>query len=498
MRICFSELLFCIGVTMTHICRTAGLLIATPVAYALAQGAQQQGHNLSARLDPTTTSAAAKAEFLSGLDDWQNQSYTAGEQHFRRAIALDSTFGLAYVFAGAIPPRSLEALRSEELDRGVALAARASTAEGLLALAWREKAGNRFRRAAQLLHDAMELLPDEPRFASEYVWALIAADDKSALDSVRAYRKRFPSFPPLCFPLSYLLTARGDSAEALAVAEEYTRLAPQLPASFAYYGRALQIRGRYADAEAQYRQALALAHAGPDYPFDARSSLAELYELQGRSADARTIAMQGIARAVDATDSALYMSVAAGTSILAGDQRRALSLLASAREKSQFTGNTASLPIDVLLAQAHALFGDRRAVPTYLARLPIINPIDSSNALVWRAVAYAYAGQLDSAMAYADHLIAGATPETQWRTTWAHVARGLAHREKRQCAQALEELRKSDSTLVDVQAALADCESQLGNRAAAVVWRDRVLARRELRLISPAQMYARARMKQMK
>jgi tetratricopeptide (TPR) repeat protein len=488
---------------MTRTRRTTVLLIAalvaTPPPSALAQGAQQQGTASSARLEPTTSSAAANAEFSSGLDDWQNQSSTTAEKHFRRAIALDSSFGLAYVFAGAIPPRSIEALQSSELDRGVALAARASTAEGLLALAWRERAANRHRRSAQILHTAMELLPDEPRLASEYVWELIGASDmKPALDSVRVFRKRFPSFPPLCFPLAFLLAARGDSAEALSVAEEYAHLAPQSPASSTYYGRALQIRGRYEEAEAQYRKALALAPARPDYPYDAPNSLAELYELQGRTADARAIAMEGIAHAVDAADSVLHLTVAAGTSILAGDHPRALSLLASAREQNHSAGNASSFPTDATLAVANALFGDRRTVPTHLARLPIIDPSDSSNALAWHAVAYAYAGQLDSALAYADHLTAGATRETQWRTMWAHVARGLAHRESRQCARALDELRQSDSTLVEVQAARADCESQLGNRAAAIMWRDRVLARRELRLVRPAEMYARARMQRMK
>ena len=487
---------------MTRSRRTVFLLIAALVALphpsALAQDAQQQGDVFSGRLDPTSTSAAAKAEFTTGLDDWQNQSGTTAEKHFRRAIALDSNFGLAYVFAGAIPPRSIEALRSGELDRGVALAARASTAEGLFALAWRERAARRPLRSAQLLHAAMDVLPNEPRLASEYVWELIeAADSKSALDSVRVYRKRFPSFPPLCFPLAYLLTARGDSAEALAVSEEYARLAPQSPASLTYYGRALQIRGRYPEAEAQYRRALALAPAHPDYPYDPPSSLAELYELQGRTAEAWAIAMEGVAHSVDAPDSAFHMIVAARTSILAGDHRRALDLLASARERSQFTGDGASLRIDGLLAEANALFGDRRAVPTYLARLPVINPSDSSVALAWHAIEYAYAGQLDSALVYADHLTAGATPQTQWRANWAHFARGLVHREKRQCAQALDELRQSDSTLVEVQAARAECESQLGNRAAAVIWRDRVLARRELSL-RPAEIYARVRMKQMK
>lgn len=487
---------------MTRNRRTAVLLlaalVATPPASARAQGAQQQGDVLFGRLDPSTTSAAAKAEFTAGLDDWQNQSATTAEKHFRRAIALDSSFGLAHVFAGGIPARSVEALRAGELDRGVALAARASTPEGLFALAWRERAAHRPLRSAQLLHAAMELLPNEPRLASEYVWELIeASDNKSALDSVRAYRQRFPTFPPLCFPLAYLLTARGDSAEALEVAEEYTRLAPQSPASFAYYGRALQVRGRYGEAEAQYRRALAFAPARPDYPYDPPSSLAEVYELQGRTAEARSVAMEGIARAVDAADSALHMVIAARTFILAGDQRKALELLESARERSQFTGNGATLRIDGLLAEANALFGDRRTVSTYLARLPIINSSDTSVTLAWHAIEYAYAGQHDSASAYADRLITGATPETQWRANWTHFARGLAHRAERKCTQALDELRQSDSTLVEVQAARAECESQLGNRAAAGLWRDRVLARRELGL-RPAEIYARVRMKQLK
>jgi tetratricopeptide (TPR) repeat protein len=476
-----------------------GALVATPLSSALAQGAQQQGGVSSPRLEPTTSSAAAKSEFTTGFDDWQNGSFTTAEKHFRRAIALDSSFGLAYVFAGAIPARSVEALRSGELDRGVALAARASTAEGLLALAWREGVSNRWRRQARILHSAMELLPDEPRFASEYVWALVNAGEvQPALDSVRLFRQRFPSFPAMHLAHAWLALARGDSAEALKAGEEYARLAPQLPMSSAMYGRALLARGRYEEAEAQYRRALALAPARADYPYDATSSLAELYALRGRTAEARAIAMQGLARAVDAVDSALYLAVAAGTSILAGDHRRALDLLASAREKGQFTGRAQSLPIDGLLANANALFGDRRSGATHLARFPVINPSDSSNALAWNAISYGYAGQLDSALAYADHLTAGATPETQWRNMFAHLARGLAYREQRQCAKALGELRQSDSTLVEVQAARAECESQLGNRAAALVWRDRVLARRELRLANVLQMHAIARMRQMK
>ena len=123
---------------------------------------------------------------------------------------------------------------------------------------------------------------------------------------MRVLHKRFPSFPALCNPLSFLLAARGDSTEALSAAEEYARLAPQLPASSAFYGRALQVRRRYDEAEAQYRRSLTLAPARPDYPFDARSAMAELNELRGRSAEARAIAKEGIGRAVDASDSALY------------------------------------------------------------------------------------------------------------------------------------------------------------------------------------------------
>ena len=121
-------------------------------------------------MELSSASDAAKTEFWLGLDDWQNFSYLSAQKHFDRAVSLDPSFGLARAFAAAAPAINGAPVRTAELDRGIADAARASTAEGVVALAWREKAFGRNASATSLFRAAMDLMPNEHRIASEYVW----------------------------------------------------------------------------------------------------------------------------------------------------------------------------------------------------------------------------------------------------------------------------------------------------------------------------------------
>ena len=86
-------------------------------------------------------------------------------------------------------------------------------------------------------------------------------------------------------------------------------------------------------------------------------------------------------------------------------------------------GNGPDRP-DAILAEANAVFGDGRSVSSYLARLHAETPVDSAVDIVIHALAYGYAGQLDSAMAYSDRLANNTT--VPWRQPWAHRARGIA------------------------------------------------------------------------
>src|SRR5437868_14624732 len=140
--------------------RTVALLLVSLLLITMtrdrigAQGAQQQGTALSTRLELSSASAAAKAEFWAGIDDWQNFAWTSAEKHFQHAVALDQSFGLARVFANGAPPLTSEAAAASERDRAAADATRQSTTEGLVALAWREYSVGRMPRVAQILHTA--------------------------------------------------------------------------------------------------------------------------------------------------------------------------------------------------------------------------------------------------------------------------------------------------------------------------------------------------------
>ena len=61
------------------------------------------------------------------------------------------------------------------------------------------------------------------------------------------------------------------------------------------------------------------------------------------------------------------------------------------------------------LALINAAFGDRKSVSKYLAPIHAIAPGDSTQVEMWRADAYAYAGQADSTFKYADKLAARAS-----------------------------------------------------------------------------------------
>lgn len=459
---------------------------------ASGQTPSHPGAEAAGRMALTTKSPAAKAEFWQGLEEWQSGAYSSAQKHFRHAAALDNEFALARAFAlgDNVAP-------GQPIDRAVADAARQSTEEGLLALFWREK--SQPERSLPLLRAAMQLTPNEPAIRVEYLWASLSeGSPKQTLDSARASRTRFPNYTPLAFVTAFASMNAGDTAGALSAAAEYTRIAPRTSVAFGYYGSLLQQLGRYDDAEAQYRKGLALLPAHADYGWDPASSLAEMYVVRGRNADARAVVAEALARAADAKDSATYMAELAGTYFTAGDNRRGMQLLEQA-QKVNATVGSANDPqnLDAILGEANAVFGDGRAVGSYLSRLRPLTPYDSAVAVAFHALSYGYAGQLDSAMAYSDRLANNTS--VPWRGPWSHRARGLALATARQCDRAKTELSQApDTASFELLAARADCEQQLGHRAEAAALRDRARKSQDFTFFRPAYIRGRMRLAQTK
>lgn len=478
--------------------RSAVIALFVLASSAGAQVSQQANAAPGATLEVTTASAAAKAEFWTGLDDWQNFGWTAAQGHFEKAFALDSSFGLARVFAANAAVMRGAALDARALDRGVVDAARASTAEGLLALAWREKANGHERLTATLIHAAMELMPNEPRLASEYVWSLSAVDSNAALDSARAFRVRFPTFAPLSLALSSVLLRTGDTAGAMAEGQRYPQLAPTQPASYAFFGRLLQMQGRFSEAEAQYRHSLTLGRPHAVAPYNGATALADVLVLEGNAAAARQVMTDALGTATSGYDSVQYLQTRAGTELLLGDQRAALESYAAIGKVWPTLPNYRGIDIAPLyMAATNAIYGDRRSVPKYLVQLRVITPADTVPLEMSLANVYAYAGQADSTFKYAGKLAARASGNAIAGTV-AHFTRGELYLQTHHCDKALDDFRQSDSTWVEVQEGIAECELQLGHRDVGIRWRDRVLARRDVNLLDPGEIHARLRAAQLR
>jgi len=466
-------------------------------AHSLPSQTPQPASSTTGRLVLTTNSAEAKAEFWKGMEEWQTGTYGSATRHFARAYALDDNFALAHLLSmGEVQAREHPADR----DRAVADAARQSTEEGLFALFWREKSipGNAARTRATLAA-AMQLMPNEPSIATEYLWSSQSSvdDAKKALDSARVWRGRFPSYTPVALPIAFLDLAAGDTSGALRAAEEYTRIATRPSVAFGAYGGLLWQLNRYDEAETQLRKGMGLA-AHPDYGWDPAGALAELYMVRGRYNDARAVATQALSRATDADDSAFYMSALAGTYFATGDNRRAMQLLQQAREKRETVGGIQNpFPLDYALAQGSALSGDVSGMRSYLGRIRPQTAQDSAVLTANYAFDYLYAGQLDSVPAYSDRL--AKITSVEWTGPVSHRVRGLALVAARQCGRARTELRQAaDTVSPQMRLAAAECELQSGNRTAAVRLRDQAMSSPNFVIFVPSDVRERVRLAQIK
>lgn len=474
------------------------LLFSAIAPVAAGQMTQPNTPVPGAKLELSSASAPAKSEFWLGLDDWQNFTYSSAQKHFERAVSLDPNFGLARAFAAAAPAINGAPVATPELDRGVVDAARASTAEGVLALAWREKAFGRNAAATSLFRAAMDLMPNEPRIASEYIWSLSNTDVKAAVEAARVARAKFPNAGAISPAFANALEQSGDSSAALAEAERYTQLAPTQPASFVTYGYYLLERGRYDDAEAQFRRSLTLSPKHGDGGNDGVVALASLLVQRGKAPAARQVIGDALQRTPSVVDSVTYLQILGGTSLYASDVAAAMSMYETASRISgrAHSGLLAFFP-NAQLAITNAAFGDRKSISRYLAPIHASTADDSTQVEWWLATTYAYAGQADSALKYADKLAArGSNNQIVMRAS--HFMRGESYLTTRQCAKALDEFRQSDSTWVEVQAGKADCEMQAGHRTEALRYRDLVLNRRDINLYDPGEIRAHLRMSQLR
>jgi tetratricopeptide (TPR) repeat protein len=205
----------------------------------------------------TTASNDAKLAFLKGRDLFEKLRVADARTEFERAVELDPAFGQALLSLANTQPTARAF--NEVIARAAAVADRVSPGEKLMILAG--VAGGHGDNAEQirLLEQLIALHPKDERAQTLYGNALFGTQQWA--ESIRAYEvatRINPAFSQPYNQLGYAYRFLGKNDKAEPVFKKYIELIPDDPNPYDSYAELLLKLGRYEEAIAMYRKALAV------------------------------------------------------------------------------------------------------------------------------------------------------------------------------------------------------------------------------------------------
>ncbi|NJD09131.1 MAG: tetratricopeptide repeat protein [Gemmatimonadetes bacterium] len=225
---------------------------------------------------------ANRATLEKALFEFENSAFERSGTHLQQLLQARPDAGLVRALRAYANGNITAAERNRELDRAVQDAAKASTAELVLAASIRDRAAGRTPAALTLLDAAQQLLPDESLIAVLRVLYTIN-DPVAGPKNAEAGHAKFADNAGLHNLLAYQRYESGSKPEGLALAAEYVKMVPEHPNSHDTYAELLHRDGDLAAAEREYRRALEL---DPTF-FAAHYGLAEVALSRGDTHTAR-------------------------------------------------------------------------------------------------------------------------------------------------------------------------------------------------------------------
>ena len=416
-----------------------------------------------------TTNSTAASEFRAGVGDFQNVSFESATAHFKAAVDADPNFGLARVLYAGIGPLA-GAQQETELNRGVADAARASSNELVLAVAYREATLGHNDAASALFRAASQMMPSDPLVA----WQA-AGGFGAPLAATREFVVRHPTYPLGYNTLAYQTWFSGDRAAGLAAAKRQVEILPNAPNPHDTYAELLQWNGDFAAAAAHYKQAAATP---PKFP-EGYAGLAEVAALQGQYDQARSYLNQAIANSWTSAQKLGYMRQIAGTYVLQGASASDLtkSLEAALAEAKAQGDARSSAVLYSQLATVQANAGNASAAHQSLAEAQAASPTVPWDVHYFGAMAHGLmkhwspAGQELAALK-----VKAAADPSSVPPAWLAALEGYQLTQQGKPADALKILMATDTNNVLVANRIAEAHAALGHPAEATAWNTRVNA----------------------
>jgi len=230
----------------------------------------------------TTASGQAREYFRLGRDLAERlRSYEAG-QYYKKAIACDSNFALAYAYMVKTEP--VISNRLMLLNKAASLVDGVSDGERLFILASKAYHENDRMRARDYYNQLAELYPNDERVHDLLGTSYYGTREYE--DAVREYSiaiKINSRFSPPYNGLGYAYRYLGDYAAAEEAFQKYIQLIPLDPNPHDSYAELMMHMGRFSDGVAHYQKALEIN----PYFLNAYTGLASCYNYMGQHEEAR-------------------------------------------------------------------------------------------------------------------------------------------------------------------------------------------------------------------
>jgi tetratricopeptide (TPR) repeat protein len=479
---------------LSAVAALAGSVLGRPLTAQVGAGVAAP-----ARLELTTASNEARTAFQSGLDDITNGFFNRGADRIRRAVELDPAFGLARVVNATIAPGLTAAQRNEEISRGVADAAKASTGELLVATAYRENFRQNVTGARSILMAVSQILPGDAFVAYQRaVWTanLPGGTQTDVIPPLKQVIERFPDYAPTYNILAYAQWEASARADAIQTATTYMQKASGQPKSHDTYAELMQWDGRYDEAVRHYMRAIEL---DPTFLTGAYG-LSEVYILQGKGDLARQTLTAALPHTSTPAQRITIHNRIANTYLLEGNIKAALTTLGTVIEEAQKGSVPAAMAAAHLaLMSIEAGFGDPKAVAARISHVAAVPPPPPGTAapppagrFVSVGTAHALTGQAAQARVYLDSLARqvqttpspAGTAQVHLLTAWVLFSEG-------KFTEALAEFRQGNPQNPSVRSGIALTQVKLGNVMEARSIRDELLTDRNLNLANFGNVFAR-------
>lgn len=271
------------------------LTLVLPALSAHSAGAASAEETaLTGKIPITTASPEARAAYLEGRDLTERLRVQESRAFFEKAVAADPNFALAWLGLANSQPSTNEFFA--KLGKAASLAGKVSDGEQAMILG--ADAGGHGDVAAQVKYydglvakypqdERALLLLGTAHFGAQRYPEAIALYERAV--------KIAPKFSQLYNQLGYSYRFLGEMTKAEAAFKKYTEVLPDDPNPFDSYAELLLKLGRFDEAIALYRKALAVR---ADF-FNSTYGIATCLDLQGKGAAAREELDGALAKAAD-------------------------------------------------------------------------------------------------------------------------------------------------------------------------------------------------------